>query len=312
MKLVVFGPSRRLGALLPDRRIVDLNLAYERLLREQGQARSRAHADAALPTNLLGFLEEGDSAFKAAQEAVSYATTIGTRDLVLDSTGVRIWAPLPGRTSRIIGVGGNVRTLNGGEMESSGQPMWGFWKLPQCVIGPDEPMLYPSRTKQFSCSVQLAAVIGKMGKHIPDSEQAMEYVFGYTGLNGSSIGDDPPPGHHSWVLSENFDASCCLGPCIVTKDEVHDPYDVSLRLNVNGRTVQDHSTGDMGHKFPAYMALVSRNLTLYPGDMIASGKDSGGASGAAGPHTMFLKVGDQVEWKVGNIGTMQHRVVAQI
>lgn len=339
MKLVVFGPFKRLGGLLKDGKIVDLNLVYVEYLKDKGRTRPKARADVELPANLQEFIEEGDPALEAAKNALAYAQK-KKGDLLINPEGVKIWAPLPSLHTKIACAGANFADHGAGaiasqqgrkvtqadidqimrETEEGKHVQWGFWKLTQCVIGPDEPMIYPSRTKHLDYEVELVAIIGKKGKNIPNTEKAMDYVFAYTGLNDWSIRHDSLASHgpSDWVLHKSFDTSASLGPCIVTKDEIPDPHNLMLELWLNGELRQSGSTNLMMRKFPAWISLISQNFTLNPGDMFASGTCSGTAMDTTPrpkegpvPTDRFVKVGDVVEFKVEHIGSMKNKVIAE-
>ena len=345
LKLVIFGPFKRLGALIGDGKIVDLNLAYNEYLKSAEQFKSEAHANVELPVKLQAFIEEGDSALQAAKKAIEYAKKRES-DLIIDPEGIKIWAPLPSLASRICCAGANFVDHAAGteiaaregrkqytaedvervyqELKEGKRPIWGFWKMARCVIGPDEDMIYPSRTTHLDYEVELAAIIGKKGKDISDDETAMEYVWGYTGLCDWSIRDDvqPPyrgrPNMSRWQLAKNFDTSCSLGPCIVTKDEISDPYNVQTELRLNGETRQNASTSLCIRKFPEWLSHISRNFTIYPGDIFALGTCAGTAMDTTprdeeGKQSteLFVKIGDVVEIKVSGIGAMKNKVVAE-
>ena len=167
LKLVVFGPFKRLGALIGDGKIVDLNLAYKAYLKNSDKFKSEARVNVELPVNLQSFIEEGDSALEASKKAIEHAEKMGG-DLIIDPVGVKIWAPLPSLASRICCAGANFVDHAAGteiaaregrkqytpedveqvyqEVREGKRPIWGFWKMARCVIGPDEEMIYPSRT----------------------------------------------------------------------------------------------------------------------------------------------------------------------
>jgi 2-keto-4-pentenoate hydratase/2-oxohepta-3-ene-1,7-dioic acid hydratase in catechol pathway len=337
MKLVVFGPFKRLGALTGDGGIVDLNLAYTDYLREKGFNRPEKHADVELPSVLGEFITEGSPAIEAAEKALAFARK--KPSLIMSQEGVKIWAPLPGLNNKIICAGSNFADHGAGmiaalegraatqkdidqimrEVQEGKHQQWGFWKLAQCVIGPDDAMIYPSRTKYLDYEVELVAIIGKKGKNIPNTDKAMDYVFGYTGFNDWSIRYELSANNPAdFILFKNYDTSASLGPCIVTKEEIPDPYNVKLELWLNGELRQSATTRLMMRKFPAWISYISRNFTLNPGDMFASGTCSGTASDTTpkpkdGPASTerFVKPGDMIEFKVEHIGSMKNRVIAE-
>ena len=336
MKLVLFGP-KRLGALREDGAIVDVNLAYAALLSRRGVSHPYAHADAAVPSDLLAFIEEGDTALRAAEEALSLVeggVAEGPRGERLSHAReeVKLHAPLPSLASRIAMAGANfydhaigayammrgieiTREELRRQVEKGENPPWGFWKNARNVVGPDEPVFYPARTERLDYEVEVAAVLGKRGKDIPE-EEAMDYVYGYTIVNDVSCRDQP--GDRGLFLAKNFDTSVPMGPCIVTADEVGDPHRLRMRLKINGELRQDGSQEDMIRGYPFWIGLLSRDMTLHPGDVICGGTCAGTAldtsprdeEGRTSPDN-FLRPGDLMEAWVERIGTLRNPVVAK-
>jgi acylpyruvate hydrolase len=204
MKLVVFGP-KRLGALLEDGSIVDLNRAYEALLADDGVPGARAKASAKVPTCLLAFIEEGEKGLKAAAKAIEYVKNGATKTacgqkLLYKGDKVKIHAPLPSLASRITMAGANffdhsagMTTMMSGKQitkeelkkqhAEEGVAVWGFWKHARNVVSPGGTVTYPASTDRLDYEVEVAAVIGKKGKDIPE-EEAMDHVYGYTIVRG--------------------------------------------------------------------------------------------------------------------------------
>ena len=336
MKLVVFGP-KRLGALLEDGSIVDLNLAYEALLAYRGIARPHVHAKARVPPELLAFIKEGDAGLKAAEEAVSFvqgetkeAPCCGK--LIYGPGEVKIHAPLPSLASRIAMAGANfydhaadVASMFQGkkvtkddvrkQFEEGKHLAWGFWKHPRNVIGPDEPVVYPARTERLDYEVEVAAVFGRVAKDIAP-EEAMDCIYGYTIVLDMSLRDQPSD--RGFFLAKNFDTCVPMGPCLVTADEIGDPHKLRLKLKVDGETRQDGTQEDMIRGYPFWISLLTRDMTLYPGDMICGGTCSGTAldTSPRDPDRKtapdrFLKPGQTIEAWVEKIGTIRHPVVAK-
>ena len=336
MKIVVFD-QQRLGCLLEDNSILDLNFAYIALLANRGVGRPHARANVDLPSNLLNFVEEGESAIKAAKEAVAFVEG-GARKgphgekLVFKPEEVKIHAPLPSLASRIAMAGANFYDHTAGaaamrsgekvssddvrrEVEEGKRPPWGFWKHARNVIGPEECIIYPARTERLDYEVEVAAILGRRGKDISEDE-AMNYIFGYTILNDISARDQP--NDRGLRFGKNFDTSAPLGPCIVTADELGDPHTLSLRLKVNGVIKQDGSMRDMIRKFPFWISYLTRDMTFYPGDIISGGTCSGtamdtsprDAEGRTKPDK-FVNQGDVLEAWVEKIGVLRNPVVTK-
>ena len=336
MKLVVYGPHR-LGCLLEGGSIIDLNLAYAALLTHRGVARPYARACSELPSNLLGFIEEGEAALRAAEQAISVVRKEGVRGplgekIVYRPGEVKLRAPLPSLASRLAMAGANFYDHAAGvlsmirgkavtveevkrDVEEGRSPPWGFWKLARNVVGPDAPIVYPARTERLDYEVEVAAVLGRKGRDIPEDE-AMDHVFGYTILNDISARDQASD--RGLFLNKNFDTSAPMGPCIVTADEVGDPHTLGMKLKVNGVTRQDGSMRDMIRRFPFWIAYLSRDMTLYPGDIICGGTCAGtaldtsprDAEGRTRPDT-FLEPGDIIEAWVEKIGVLRNPVVSK-
>ena len=164
MKLVVFGP-KRLGALLEDGSIVDLNLAYEALLAEEGVTGAKTKASAKVPTCLLAFIEEGEKGLKAAAKAIEYVKNGATKTacgqkLLYKGDKVKIHAPLPSLASRLAMAGANffdhsagMTTMMSGDPitkeelkkqhAEEGVAVWGFWKHARNVVSPGGTVTYP-------------------------------------------------------------------------------------------------------------------------------------------------------------------------
>jgi 2-keto-4-pentenoate hydratase/2-oxohepta-3-ene-1,7-dioic acid hydratase in catechol pathway len=190
VKIVLFGPERRIGAWQNDK-VIDLNRALANYLRDQrGETNAQAHADEKIPPRLERFIALGKAAIEDAQRAVEHATKYGADAVVHDAKSVKFHAPWPER--RIACVGGNYAAHLAGMW--AGRPgvtgdlaqitqlareegQWGFWKNPHEVAGPDEEIPYPKRTRRFDYEGELAIVIGKRGKDIL-ADRIDEYVWG--------------------------------------------------------------------------------------------------------------------------------------
>jgi 2-keto-4-pentenoate hydratase/2-oxohepta-3-ene-1,7-dioic acid hydratase in catechol pathway len=186
-----------------------------------------------------------------------------------------------------------------------------FVKLPYCIIGPFDPVTFPSPHQQLDWEGELAVVIGKRGKHIP-VERAMEHVAGFTIANDYSIREltmraDWPGLRSDWLGGKNFDTSAALGPYLVPKEFLPNYLDLQMTLRVNGEVKQSASTQEMVFKPDELIAWVSSIITLEPGDIIATGSPPG-AGFATGK---YLKVGDVVEAEIEGLGRQRNEIVAE-
>jgi len=337
MKLVVFGPKKRLGAWLDDGSVIDLNHAYAALLESKGEAHACAKADIEVPSCLLCFIEEGDAGLKAATKAVTYAKKAKVNScgekLVYKADEAKLHAPLPSPASRIAMAGANFYDHSADVSKMMGRPTtveeikkqvkegtyhaWGFWKQARNVVDPDGCTPYPARTQRLDYAVEVGAVLGKGGKDIKEGD-GESYIYGYTIVNDLSIRDGGRfGGPDGFFFAKNFDGCAPMGPCIVTKDEIEDVYKLNLKQTVNGKMRQNGSMESMIRKYPWWIAWLSRDMCLYAGDIVCGGTCSGTAldtspvvDGKTKPDN-FLKVGDLLEAEVPGIGKLRTTIVAK-
>ena len=228
---------------------------------------------------------------------------------------VRLEAPIPVPRRNVWCVGRNyhahARELQGSVFKNNtadpaSWPIF-FTKAPQTVIGPNEAVVMPGDkvSSQIDYEAELTIVIGKGGKNIA-REKAMEHVFGYTIVNDVTA-RDVQMRHQQWDLGKSFDTFCPMGPWIVTADEL-DGRDTRVRLWVNGELRQDARTTDLIFDLPSLIETCSRGITLYPGDLIATGTPSGVGMGMTPPS--WLKAGDSVKIAIDGLGELENRFSA--
>jgi 2-keto-4-pentenoate hydratase/2-oxohepta-3-ene-1,7-dioic acid hydratase in catechol pathway len=186
---------------------------------------------------------------------------------------------------------------------------YAFLKLPYCIIGPFNPVIYPRPHRKLDWEGELALVIGQRGKHI-SAERAMEHVAGFTIVNDYSLRDltmrsDWPGLASDWLGGKNFDTSAALGPYLVPKEFVPNYLDLRMTLRVNGEVKQNTSTQEMVFKPNEIIEWVSSIVTLEPGDIIATGSPPG-AGFATGT---YLDVGDVVEAEIEGLGRQRNEIV---
>jgi len=179
-----------------------------------------------------------------------------------------------------------------------------FAKLGECVVGPFDAVRLPGSavSTQIDYESELAVVIGRGGRDIPRS-RAMEHVFGYTIVNDVTA-RDLQVRHMQWDLGKSLDTFCPMGPCIVSADEV-DGRSTRVRGWVNGDLRQDAHTRDLIFDIPTLIETCSRGLTLYPGDVIATGSPAGVGMGFDPPR--WLRPGDVVRIEIDGIGVIENR-----
>lgn len=178
-----------------------------------------------------------------------------------------------------------------------------FTKVPECVIANGETVRLPGAavSSQIDYEAELALVIGKGGKNISRAD-ALSHVFGWTIVNDVTA-RDVQMRHQQWDMGKSFDTFCPMGPWIVTADEL-DGTDTRVRCWVNDELRQDARTTDLIFDIPTLIETVSRGITLYPGDVIATGTPAGVGMGLTPPS--WLKTGDVVRIEIDGIGTLSN------
>jgi 2-keto-4-pentenoate hydratase/2-oxohepta-3-ene-1,7-dioic acid hydratase in catechol pathway len=337
MKIVVFGPRKRTGAL-HDGKIVDLSYAYAKYLRERTDEPSPMEmADAVVPSNLARLIEGGSRALDGAQAALDHLfgraqDTLGPSGerLLHEPAAVRLHAPRPDN-SRIACAGGNFadhaaamavkmrgRPYEGDPREEIRKAgFWGFWKLGREIGGPDGELVYPERCDRLDYEGEIAIVLGRRGVDLRP-EQLRDFVWGVTMLADWSIRAprEAAGGALNFAFPKNFDTSCSMGPCIVVGET--DPTNTDMETFVNGECRQRFNTRDMVFSFGEFLEYLSRDFTLYPGDIISGGTAAGTAADSSellpdrtSAPERFLKPGDVVEMRSPAIGLLRTRVVAK-
>ena len=175
-----------------------------------------------------------------------------------------------------------------------------------CGTGADVP--WPAYSERMDFELEFGCYIGKAGKDIP-RERVREHIFGYTIFNDFSARDEQTlemMGQLGPGKGKDFDNSNVMGPCLVTADELTDPYSLEMKVRVNGEEWGRGNSRDMHWKFEDCIAHVSRSETLHPGEFFGSGTVG---NGCGLEHVKFLQPGDVVELEVEGIGTLKNRVV---
>ncbi|MEJ7931846.1 fumarylacetoacetate hydrolase family protein [Ramlibacter sp. AN1015] len=179
-----------------------------------------------------------------------------------------------------------------------------FTKVPECVVGPTDPVSLPGPavSEQIDYEAELAVVIGRGGKNIR-RDDAMGHVFGYTIVNDVTA-RDVQMRHQQWDMGKSFDTFCPMGPWLVTADEL-DGTRTRVRCWVNGELRQDGPTENMIFDIPTLIETVSRGITLYPGDVIATGTPAGVGMGFSPPR--YILPGDVIRIEIDGIGSIENR-----
>ena len=226
---------------------------------------------------------------------------------------VQLTAPIPRPRRNIFCVGKNyhahAREFAGSGFDSSAKsggdipsaPII-FSKVPESVIGPNDNILFPTEVSTaIDYEAELTVVIGRGGKGIRKAD-AMKHVWGYTIVNDMTARDWQ--GRHSqWLLGKSFDTFCPMGPWLVSADEM-DGQNTDVKCWVNGELRQDANTKDFIFDIPTLIECISAGITLYPGDLIATGTPAGVGIGFKPPK--YLKSGDVVRIEIAGIGVLEN------
>ena len=323
MRLVTFLASgaERLGALVSEnRQIVDFAGAHD-------------GGDPAF-ASMQAFIAEGEDALYRARNIIADARRTG-RGLI-DSAAVKLLAPLPLpaqmrdflcfekhllqsfarlRQVRAAAAPDPEKALR--EMEAQGTfsvpKIWyerpSFYKPSRfAVCGTDQDVAWPAYSQVIDYELEFACVIGTAGRDIP-KDKARAHIFGYTIFNDFSARDEQSQemlGNLGPGKGKDFDNSKPIGPCIVTADEIPDPYALEMIVRVNGEERGRGNSREMHWKYEDCIAFVSRSETVHPGELFCSGTVGNGSGLETG---RFLDVGDVVELEVEKIGVLRNRIV---
>jgi 2-keto-4-pentenoate hydratase/2-oxohepta-3-ene-1,7-dioic acid hydratase in catechol pathway len=323
MRLVTFrkgdGPQRA-GALIEgDSRIVDL-------------AEARAF-DAGGVASVLAIVEGGDAALARAQAAARSAPASAT----VARADVRLCAPLQPppqmrdclcfelHLKQAFAASRKLQAMRStdpdkalAELESSALPAAPpiFYEQPIyykanrfAVIGTDDDVVWPSYSKFLDFELEFGVYIKEKVKDAP-REGALAHVFGYTIFNDMSARDAQGmemEGRLGPAKGKDFDTANPMGPCLVTADEIPDPYNLTMIARVNGEEWGRGNSSSMHWKFEDLISYITRSETLYPGEFLGSGTVG---NGCGLEHMRFIKPGDVIELEVERIGVLRNRVVA--
>jgi 2-keto-4-pentenoate hydratase/2-oxohepta-3-ene-1,7-dioic acid hydratase in catechol pathway len=224
----------------------------------------------------------------------------------LDPAKTRLRAPIP-QPPKIICIGLNYRDHAAEAKMAIPEVPTVFAKYANTVTGHMHPIVLPRNSVKPDYEAEFAVVIGKGGRHIPESHWR-EHVFGYTILNDVSARDFQMQ-TSQWTMGKTFDTFAPMGPVIVTADEIEDPHKLAISLTLNGELMQSSNTSNLIFGVPQLIAFLSSVMTLHPGDIISTGTPAG--VGFARKPPRWLRPGDEVAIEVEGIGRLVNPVVAE-
>jgi len=209
------------------------------------------------------------------------------------------WLP-PVNPSKIIAIGLNYRDHIAEQKLPMPEFPTIFAKFPSALNGHLQPIIYPDVTEQLDYEVELAFVIGKVARNVPESE-AYQYISGYTIMNDVTA-RDLQKSEKQWVRSKSLDTFAPCGPCFVTADEVRNPMNLDLECRVNGEVRQKSNTRELIFSVPFLLSYLSHSFTLLPGDVITTGTPGGVGRDRVPP--ALLQRGDRIEMSIEGLGKL--------
>jgi 2-keto-4-pentenoate hydratase/2-oxohepta-3-ene-1,7-dioic acid hydratase in catechol pathway len=258
-----------------------------------------------LAPDMIALIEMGEEGLVQAR---AIADASGNAVLMRD---IRLLPPIHAPRRNVMCVGKNYAEhtresyeARGEKVETIDYPVI-FTKTTTCVSGPYDDIPYDlTVSEQIDYEAELAVIIGRRVKNT-NRDEAQAAVFGYTVLNDITARDLQSL-HKQFFKGKSLDGSCPIGPCIVTADELPDPYSLRITCHVNGELRQDSANETMTFDIPTLINHLSRGMSLLPGDIIATGTPSG--VGFAMKPPVFLRPGDVVECAIEGIGAIRNRV----
>lgn len=302
LRFNVFGPINTQSSKMTSMRLV----TYE----TEGQVRPGTlwDADTVLDLSSIGFLSILDfirSGPEGRRKAEQFALdpNANARHKLSE---VKLLAPIP-KPGKLICVGLNYRdhaAETGAQIPSVPTI---FNKFATAVIGPGANIVLPKVSKAPDYEAEFAFVIGRGGRHIRGEDWA-SHVFGYTIVNDVTA-RDYQRATTQWLMGKTFDTFAPMGPWIVTADEIPDPHNLDIRIEINGEILQDSNTRELIFKIPDLIAFLSSVFTLEPGDIVSTGTPAG--VGFARKPPRYLHPGDDIVVTIPSIGELRNPVVAE-
>ena len=191
-------------------------------------------------------------------------------------------------------------------MEVPPEPIM-FFKATSAVIGPNDNVIIPKKSVKSDWEVELGVVIGKDAKYISE-DQSQNHIAGYCVINDLSEREFQLEHSGQWVKGKSCDTFGPIGPYLVTKDEVADPQNLNLWLDLNGKRMQDGSTNTMVYGVNFLVSYISQFMSLQPGDIISTGTPPGVGMGMK--PQVFLKPGDVMKLGIEGLGEQVQKTVA--
>ncbi len=255
--------------------------------------------------DLAGIIPDLEGAH-LAPESLAKLRALDPSRLPLIAPGTRLGCPVAG-IGKIIGIGLNYsdHAAESG-MKPPTEPIL-FMKANSSVSGPFDPVMIPRGAQKTDWEVELAFVVGRTARYVPDHE-ALAYVAGYAVCNDVSERAFQLERCGQWDKGKGCDTFAPIGPWLVTPEEAGDPQEMDMWLDLNGERMQSGNTRTMIFGVAHLLSYVSHFMTLNPGDVVTTGTPPG--VGMAKKPPRFLKPGDLMTLGVGRLGQQRQECVA--
>ncbi len=320
MKLVHFtlGDQFHFGMITDANEFIDLDTAC----RDYYGVNPVKGADPSRFRDMQQFFQGGADSVELTKKILEYVerrrkmgwtprAATGARYLFKAEEGVKLLAPVV-RGGKIYCLASNSRSHLAEQQKPAPAQPYCFTRFFNSLVGPSESIVLNPAGTFPDVELELAAIVGKQGKHIP-AERAMEYIAGYTVALDMGYRDlqYPAGGAADWVMGKGFDSTMGVGPWVIPKEEVGDVYPLKMELKVNGTVRQAGDTTDYVFRIPQILAHLSTGITLEPGDLLSLGSLGGVPGFEFGNESRKLKPGDKIEAQIERIGRLVMPVKAE-
>ena len=183
-----------------------------------------------------------------------------------------------------------------------------FMKATSAIIGPNDQVVIPRNSTKADWEVELGVIIGKEARYV-DEKDSLDYVAGYCVVNDLSERAFQKERAGQWVKGKSADTFGPIGPWLVTRDEVADPQNLKMFLEVNGHRYQNGSTKTMVYGVRTLVSYISQFMSLQPGDIISTGTPPGVGEGVK-PNSVFLHGGETMHLGIEGLGEQTQRTIA--
>jgi 2,4-diketo-3-deoxy-L-fuconate hydrolase len=230
---------------------------------------------------------------------------IDPQSLPTAPAGVRLGAPVAGtRTFLAIGLNYADHAKETGQ-EIPAEPIL-FNKLGNCIVGPNDDIMYPRDSDRMDWEVEIAFVVGTRARYV-DEKDALAHIAGYCLCNDVSERRFQVKRAGQWVKGKSAETFGPLGPWLATPDEIPDVQNLAMSLDVNGERKQTGSTSTMIFSIPFLLSYITQFMVLEPGDVVTTGTPPGVGSAKKPPE--YLKAGDELVLRVEGLGEQRSKVV---